>query len=126
MSNVHVGKEQSDKDRATGYRHGSDSEQPNTQGVWDREAYFDGYVAGSQDRDARLERGEPHIVIPEWMTPKQVEAVNKLYRRSPDGARNRHEFFTRVQECGIGSDRYAGLNWGSMFVGIEPDGYTHT
>jgi hypothetical protein len=115
-----------DEDYATGYRHGSDSEMPDTRGVSNREAYFEGYSAGSQDRDERLVRGEPHIVIPEWMTPKQVEAINVLYKRSPDGSRNRHEFFTRVQESGIGSDRYAGINWCGMFVGIEPDGYTHT
>jgi hypothetical protein len=27
---------------------------------------------------------------------------------------------------GIGSDRYAGIRWCHMFVGIEPDGYTHS
>jgi hypothetical protein len=116
----------SDQDYATGYRHGSDSEQPNTFGVSNREAYFNGYVAGSQDRDTRLALGEGHVTIPEWMTPAQVEAVNKLYRRSHDGAKDRREFFTRVQDCGIGSDRYAAINWCNMFVGIEPDGYTHT
>jgi hypothetical protein len=60
------------------------------------------------------------------MTQAQVEAVNKLYRRSPDGSRDRHEFFTCTQNCGIGSDRYAGINWCGVFIGIGPDGYTHT
>jgi hypothetical protein len=60
------------------------------------------------------------------MTPKQVEAVGNLYRRSPDGARNWHEFFSRVQDGGIGSNRYAVIHWCGMYVGIEPDGYTHT
>jgi hypothetical protein len=113
-------------DYSTGYRHGSDSEQPNTRGVFNREAYFDGYVAGSEDRDKRLAEGEGHVVIPGWMTPAQVEAINKLYRRSHDGSKDRREFFTRIQECGIGSDRFAGIKWCGMFVGIEPDGYTHT
>jgi hypothetical protein len=71
--------------------------------------------------------GEPDpIDIPEWMTPAQVEAIHKLYGRSADGSRSRQEFFTRVYEAGIGSDRYAGINWCKMFMGIEPDGYTHS
>lgn len=116
-----------DQNYALGYRHGSDSEPPNTSGiVFGREAYYVGYIKGSEDRDERLARGEGHVPIPEWMTPAQVEAINKLYRRSPDGAVNRQQFFTRIQEHGVGSDRYAGLRWGGMFVGIEPDGYTHT
>jgi hypothetical protein len=113
-------------DYAQGFRHGSDSEMPNTRSVSDREAYFEGYAAGTQDRDERLAKGEGHVARPDWMTQAQYDAVNKLYQRSADGAKDRREFFTRIQEYGIGSDRYAGLNWGSMFVGIEPDGYTHT
>lgn len=76
--------------------------------------------------DADTDYTEPHIVPPAWLTPAQVEAVNKLYGRSPDGSSNRNEFFTRVQESGIGSDRYAGINWCGMFIGIEVDGYTHS
>jgi hypothetical protein len=117
--------ESQQKAYALGYRHGSDSEMPCAPPFY-REEYFNGYAKGSEDRDTRLNRGEPHIVIPEWMTPQQVNAIGKLYKRSPDGARNRHEFFNRVQESGIGSDRYAGITWCGMFVGIEPDGYTHT
>lgn len=116
----------SEQDYALGYRHGSDSDMPDTRGVWNREAYFNGYAKGSEDRDRRLGRGEPHIVIPEWMTPQQVEAIGRLYKRSPDGSRNRCEFFHRVQESGIGSDRYAGITWCGMFLGIERDGYTHS
>jgi hypothetical protein len=114
------------EDHVLGYRHGSDSEMPDTRGVSDREAYFNGYARGSEDRDARLHRGEPHIVIPEWMTAKQVEAIGTLYKRSPDGARNRHEFFLRAQDCGRGSDRYVGIRWAGMFIGIEKDGHAHT
>jgi hypothetical protein len=36
-----------------GYRHGSDSEQPDSRGVFNREAYYDGYIRGTEDR------GEP-------------------------------------------------------------------
>jgi hypothetical protein len=113
-----VREEQAQAAYAQGYRHGSDGDGPDTTGVSSREAYFDGYARGMKN--------QPHIVIPEWMTPKQVEAINTLYKRNPDGARNRHAFFSRVHENGIGSDKYAGINWCGMFVGIEPDGYTHT
>ena len=64
--------------------------------------------------------------IPEWMTPQQVEAIGKLHNRSADGSPNRHEFFSRVQECGIGSNRYAGITWCGMFVAVEADGFIHT
>ncbi len=67
-------------------------------------------------------QSEPHIVIPEWMTPAQCEAVNRLFDRSADGSPNRHAFFSRVQQYG----EYCGLSWCNMFVGIEKDGYTHS
>jgi hypothetical protein len=118
-------REQGD-DYKLGYRHGSDSEPPNSGGVSDREAYFDGYARGSEVRDERLASGKGYIVRPEWMTDAQVEAIWNLYKRSPDGSRDRWEFSTRVQESGVGSDRYAGISWCGMFVGIEADGYTHT
>jgi hypothetical protein len=118
--------EREQQDYATGYRHGSDSDMPDSRGIWNREAYFEGYTKGSEDRDARMARGEGHVARPEWLNDAQYEAVNKLYRRSPDGSKDRREFFTRIQDCGIGSDRYAGINWCGMFVGIEPNGYTHT
>ena len=66
---------------------------------------------------------EPHIVIPEWMTPEQVEAIGKLFDRNPDGSADRHAFFGRVQSYGD----YCGLTWvNGMFIGIEKDGYTHS
>lgn len=113
-------------DYTLGYRHGSDSEMPDTRGVSNREAYFDGYAAGSQKRDERFADGTIPSPVPEWLTPAQVEAVKNLYRRSPDGSPDRWEFFSRVQEGGFGSDRFAVVHWCSMYVGIEPDGYTHT
>jgi hypothetical protein len=115
-----------EKDYALGYRHGSDSTEPDSRDAWDREAYFSGYTKGSEDRDTRLSNGEGHVPRPDWMTDAQFEAVNKLYRRSADGAKDRHAFFTRIQQHGFGSDKYAGLTWCGMFVGIEPDGHAHT
>jgi|HubBroStandDraft_3_1064219.scaffolds.fasta_scaffold87594_1 hypothetical protein len=66
---------------------------------------------------------EPHVVVPDWMTPEQVESINKLFGRNPDGAKSRAEFFHRVQPYMGG---YCGLSWCGMFVGIEKDGYSHT
>ena len=61
-------------------------------------------------------------VIPEWMTGQQVDAVFKLFRRSPDGSDSPRDFFLRVYSYGD----YCGLSWCGMFVGIEKDGHTHT
>jgi hypothetical protein len=69
---------------------------------------------------------EPHIVVPEWMTSQQVEAIGKLFDRNSDGSPDRHAFFARVQRCGVCSDQYAGIHWCGIFVGIEKDGYTHS
>jgi 7,8-dihydro-6-hydroxymethylpterin-pyrophosphokinase len=66
---------------------------------------------------------EPHVVVPEWMTPQQVEAISNLYTRNPDGSVNQAHFFNRVHPH-VGG--YCGLDWCGMFVGIEKDGYTHT
>jgi hypothetical protein len=55
-----------------------------------------------------------------------VRSHNRLYRRSADGAKDRRDFFSRIQQHGFGSDNYAGLTWCGMFVGIEPDSHAHT
>ncbi len=78
-----------------------------------------------EEREKQLERllePEPHVVVPEWMTPEQVEAIGRLYKRSSDGAVNQAAFFHRVQNYGD----YCGLGWCGMFIGIEKDGYTHS
>jgi hypothetical protein len=106
--------EHTQQDYDTGYRHGSDASLPDTREVKDRAAYLEGFAKGTEN--------QPHIVIPEWMTPAQVEAVGKLYARSADGSLNRHAFFQRVSDYGD----YCGLGWCGMFMGIEKDGYTHS
>lgn len=63
------------------------------------------------------------MVIPEWMTQEQFNAVKKLYQRDPDGAEDFEQFFQRVQPC---YGDFVGLQWSGMFVGIEKDGYAHT
>ena len=70
-----------------------------------------------------MSAGEPHVVVPEWMTPEQVSSISELYKRNPDGSPNQAHFFHRVQLYG---GEYCGLTWCGMFVGIEKDGYKHT
>jgi hypothetical protein len=67
-------------------------------------------------------QAEPHIVIPEWMTPEQVASINRKFDRNPDGSNTRNEFFGRVANY----RDFCGLSWCGMFLGIEKDGYTHS
>lgn len=64
-----------------------------------------------------------HWRKPEWMTELQLAALLRLYERQPDGAADLPAFLARASYC-IGG--FVGLQWCGMFVGIEPDGYTHT
>lgn len=121
-----VSNERRDADRALGYRHGSDSDLPDTRDVADRGSYYRGYAAGSEARDRRMANGEGHVPRPDWMTDAQFEAVGKLYKRNPDGAKDRHEFYGRVRLFTIASDSYAQIDWCGMYMGIETDGYTHS
>lgn len=59
------------------------------------------------------------------LTRDQVDAVYRLWERSPDGARSYLEFRRRVNEP-YGIRDYAYIEWCNMYVGIEADGYTHT
>jgi len=72
--------------------------------------------------DSKIETPES-FDIPDWMTPAQTEAIEKLYMCNPDGSKSRKEFYDRVAHCGRD---YCGLRWCSMFLGIEKDGYTHS
>ena len=56
-------------------------------------------------------------------TRPQRKALLALDKRSPDGARNSPAFRRRFILSFVG---YLGGQWLNMFVGIEPDGYTHT
>lgn len=58
------------------------------------------------------------------LTRAQREALKRVYTRNPDGARNYREFRKRaylntVMGCVL-------LQWCGMWLGIEPDGYTHS
>ena len=70
----------------------------------------------------RIGFSEPHTVISEWLNSAQVEAINRVFARNPDGAENRPAFFARVENYGD----YVGFEWCGMFLGVEKDGYTHS
>jgi hypothetical protein len=56
-----------------------------------------------------------------FLTREQRKAVLRLYRRDPQGLTYRA--FRRTVCSGLG---WASVAWCGMYVGIEPDGYTHT
>jgi hypothetical protein len=57
-------------------------------------------------------------------TRAQREAMFKLYIGNPDGTESYREFRKRFK-FGLFGD-YIGGAYCKMYVGIEPDGYTHT
>ena len=59
-------------------------------------------------------------------TRAQIESLRDLYKANPDGTHSFLAFRRRARMIRIASDRYAGLSWAGMFVGIELDGYRHT
>lgn len=68
---------------------------------------------------------DPHVVVPEWMTSAQVQAISQLYHRCPSNSPNQAHFFTRVHPILAGNGA-VGVTVDGVFYGIEPDGYTHT
>lgn len=60
------------------------------------------------------------------ITADQLRALQFKFQQHPDGAAGFAEFKGRVRPGGIGSDRYVMLPWCGMWLGIEPDGYTHS
>jgi uncharacterized protein YjaZ len=60
------------------------------------------------------------------LTKPQRKAVHELYRRSADGASNYRTFRRRVKPMLFGGGAVCLPSWCGMYVGIEPDGYTHT
>ena len=59
------------------------------------------------------------------MNDKQLEAIHNLYARDRDGCKTIDEFKARCHPV-IGYDDTFMIDWCGMFLGIEPDGYTHT
>jgi hypothetical protein len=105
-----------ENDFRLGYLDGLDAAEVNSRRAFVAERYYDGYIFGM------AERAYERIVIPEWMSPAQVDATKRLYARGEDGSKTREEFWTRVENYGD----YAGIQWCGMFLGIEKDGYTHS
>jgi len=59
------------------------------------------------------------------LTRKQREAVKRLYDRDNNGCASYKEFRKRAGPC-IGCPGVVMIGWCNMFIGIEPDGYTHS
>lgn len=60
------------------------------------------------------------------LTRAQRKAVANLYRRNADGSQSYRAFRARVQSFFGAFGAVCIPQWCGMFVGIEPDGYTHT
>lgn len=56
------------------------------------------------------------------LTKEQRKALHKLWLRT-SGDRPPYREFRRTVTPGLG---WVGVRWCGMYVGIEPDGYTHT
>lgn len=56
------------------------------------------------------------------ITEEQEEAVRRLHSRSADGSKTYEEFRERFVKKG----EFIGAQWCGMYVGIEPDGHSHT
>jgi len=62
------------------------------------------------------------------MNRAQLESLYRVFCRDPDGAQSFLEFRRRAL---LGTavkpeDRYFMIRWCGMWLGIEPDGYTHS
>ncbi len=60
------------------------------------------------------------------ITADQLRALRLKYQQNPDDAASFAQFKGRARPAGTGSDRYVMLPWCGMWLGIEPDGYTHS
>ena len=58
------------------------------------------------------------------MNRQQLEALYRLFCRDPDGSQSFLEFRRRDIPSLIGD--YYMIPWCGMWLGIEPDGYTHS
>jgi hypothetical protein len=57
-------------------------------------------------------------------TREQRLALKRLFERSPDGASNYLAFRRRARL--MFGDNVLMIKWCRMWIGIEPDGYTHS
>jgi len=62
------------------------------------------------------------------LTPAQRDALLKVYARPLNGEPNpaTWEEFVASANAPAGFITYVWLQWGSIHLGIEPDGYTHS
>lgn len=83
-------------------------------------------------RPKRLEEEELMISNPTLngppfqITREQLSSLRHKYEQHPDGAASFEEFKNRAKPGGVGTDRYVLIHWCGMWLGIEPDGHTHS
>ena len=59
-----------------------------------------------------------------YLTKAQEDAVRRIYDRKVDSPTTMtYEEFRQTVEPGFG---YVGIMWCGMYLGIEPDGHTHS
>jgi len=58
------------------------------------------------------------------LTKPQRKSIKRKFDQSPDGATSYRHFRRRIQPSLTGD--CALMPWRSMWLGIEPDGYTHS
>jgi hypothetical protein len=76
------------------------------------------------ERMVRIKPNDEHL--PEFeVTLKQAQAIKKVFMRNADGSPNLDHFRGKVTR-GIGLGGCVMLPWCGMWLGIEPDGYTHS
>jgi hypothetical protein len=56
------------------------------------------------------------------VTEAQFKALQRKFEQDPNGSPNFAEFRARARYCGD----YIMIHWCGMWLGIEPDGYTHS
>ena len=57
------------------------------------------------------------------ITRAQREAILRKYQQNPDGSTSYRAFRSRAHRAFAGTVM---LHWCGMWLGIEPDGYTHS
>lgn len=60
------------------------------------------------------------------LTKPQQLALLHLFQRSPDGSPSFLAFRRRVLPPIFAAEPYIIIHWHGMWIGIEPDGYTHS
>lgn len=99
-----------------------------TQADYDKEmADLNAWADAKREENERIEKqkkADEEAGVPLGWTGAQVRALRDLYERSADGAGSYAVFEARAHKA-VMMDCLM-LQWCGMWIGIEPDGYTHS